>query len=79
MKDLIRTEGKSAKGKDLKARLETGQPFPDELVIDIVRQRLNKPDCQINGWILDGCPTTPEQIIKLDDLGIIPSLVVVLD
>jgi len=40
---------------------------------------LEKPDCKINGWILDGCPTTNEQIAALNDLGIIPSLVITLD
>ena len=33
---------------------------PDDLIIDLVRERLSKPDCKINGYILDGCPTTPE-------------------
>lgn len=52
---------------------------PDELIIDLVKTRLSKPDCKLNGWILDGCPTTPEQIAKLTQLGITPSLVVALD
>ena len=29
---------------------------PDDVLIDLVRERISKPDCQINGWILDGCP-----------------------
>jgi adenylate kinase family enzyme len=29
---------------------------PDELVLNLVKERLSKPDCKINGWILDGCP-----------------------
>jgi hypothetical protein len=33
---------------------------PDDIVIDLIRERLSKPDCKINGWVLDGCPTTPE-------------------
>ena len=49
------------------------------MIIDLVRERLSKPDCKINGYILDGCPTTPEQIMKLQELGIYPSLVVALD
>lgn len=52
---------------------------PDDLIIDLVRGRLNKPDCKINGYILDGCPTTPDQINSLTQLGIIPSLVIVLN
>ena len=44
-----------------------------------MKTRLEKPDCVINGWILDGCPTTNEQIATLNDLGIVPSLVITLD
>ncbi len=51
---------------------------PDDMVITLVQERLDKPDCKINGYILDGCPTTNEQILKLAELGIVPSLVVAL-
>lgn len=44
-----------------------------------MKTRLEKPDCKINGWILDGCPTTSEQIARLTELGIAPSLVITLD
>lgn len=53
--------------------------MPNELVIDLVKERLERPDCKINGWILDGCPSTPEQIALLNENGIVPSLVVTLD
>ena len=52
---------------------------PNELIIDLVKTRLEKPDCKINGWILDGCPTTNEQIAALNELGLVPSLVITLD
>lgn len=52
---------------------------PDELVMELVKERLSRPDCAINGWILDGCPSTEEQISKLKDLGFSPQLVVELD
>lgn len=45
----------------------------------MVKERLEKPDCKINGWILDGCPSTPEQIAALTEHGITPSLVITLD
>jgi adenylate kinase family enzyme len=45
----------------------------------MVKERLDKPDCRLNGWILDGCPSTPEQIAALTELGVSPSLVVTLD
>lgn len=52
---------------------------PNELIIDLVITRLEKPDCKINGWILDGCPTTAEQIASLNEHGILPTLVITLD
>ena len=29
---------------------------PDDIIIDLVRERLDRPDCRTNGWILEGCP-----------------------
>lgn len=29
---------------------------PDDIIIDLVRDRLERPDCRTNGWILEGCP-----------------------
>jgi adenylate kinase family enzyme len=29
---------------------------PDDIIIDLVRDRLERPDCRMNGWILEGCP-----------------------
>jgi adenylate kinase family enzyme len=53
------------------------------MIIDLVKKRLDMPDCKINGWILDGCPTTIEQINMLNtngiNHGITPSLVITLD
>ncbi|MDP7323549.1 MAG: nucleoside monophosphate kinase, partial [Candidatus Woesearchaeota archaeon] len=37
----------------------------DEVVIQIVKDRLAKPDCQ-NGFILDGFPRTKPQAVALD-------------
>ena len=32
---------------------------PDDIIIDLVRDRLERPDCRTNGWILEGCPINP--------------------
>ena len=41
--------------------------MPDELVIDMIRERLVQPDAQ-SGWLLDGFPRTVPQAHALDDL-----------
>jgi adenylate kinase len=40
--------------------MERGQLVPDDLLIAIVRDRLEKPDCA-GGWVLDGFPRTLKQ------------------
>lgn len=47
-------------GKKAKGYIDKGELVPDELVIDLVKDRLNQEDCQ-NGFILDGFPRTINQ------------------
>lgn len=51
-------------GKLAKGFIDKGLLVPDEVVIDIVKDRLNASDCK-NGYILDGFPRTVEQAISL--------------
>lgn len=56
-------------GLKAKAYIEAGQLVPDEVVIGIVRDRLQKDDCK-DGFILDGFPRTIPQAEALDRMGI---------
>ena len=56
-------------GKTVKACTESGALVPDEVVINIIKGRLAKPDCA-NGFILDGFPRTVPQAEALRDLGV---------
>lgn len=47
-------------GKKVKAVVEKGQLVSDEIMIELVKQRLTQPDCQ-QGFLLDGFPRTIEQ------------------
>ncbi len=47
-------------GLSAKAYVEKGELVPDEVVIGIVKERLQAPDCQ-KGYILDGFPRTVKQ------------------
>ncbi len=52
-------------GNRAKAIMARGDLVPDEVVIEIVRQRLTRPDCK-KGFVLDGFPRTAAQAKALD-------------
>lgn len=55
-------------GKKAKSFMDAGQLVPDEVVIGIVKDRLQEDDCK-NGYILDGFPRTIPQAEALDAMG----------
>lgn len=61
-------------GKKVKALLDSGELVPDELTIDLVRDRLTHSDAQA-GWILDGFPRTTAQAEALDEFAKIDSVI----
>ncbi|EKX54395.1 hypothetical protein GUITHDRAFT_91639, partial [Guillardia theta CCMP2712] len=79
--DALRAE--VAKGSELgqqaKGFMESGGLVPDELIINIVKERLAEPDCQERGWLLDGFPRTGVQAEALEAAGIRPSHFILLD
>jgi adenylate kinase len=56
-------------GKRAKSYSESGKLVPDEIVIEIIKERLVKDDCK-NGFILDGFPRTIPQAEALDKMGV---------
>ena len=63
------TQGDTPLGKIAAQRINAGNLVPDDVVLGIVRQRLDEPDCA-SGVLLDGFPRTQQQARSLDeDLG----------
>jgi len=54
-------------GKKAKSYMDKGLLVPDELVIELVEDRLNKDDAK-NGFLLDGFPRTVAQGVSLDSI-----------
>ena len=52
-------------GKKAKTIMDAGQLVPDDLMIEMISQRIDEPDCK-NGFILDGFPRTTPQAEALD-------------
>lgn len=57
-------------GKKAKSYMDSGNLVPDEVVIEIIKERLAKDDCK-SGFVLDGFPRTVPQAEALDKMGII--------
>lgn len=57
----------TALGKKAKTFMDKGHLVPDDLIIDLIHERLGEDDCE-NGFLLDGFPRTVEQAEALDTL-----------
>ncbi len=68
---IIRESIKSGSelGNKVKSIIESGKLVSDDIVIEIIKNRLKEDDCK-NGFILDGFPRTVAQADALEKLGI---------
>ena len=60
-------DNRTALGLKAQEYINSGQLVPDDLTIDMIRERLSKPDCR-QGAILDGFPRTVAQAETLDKM-----------
>ena len=67
--DLFRKNLKENTEIGLKAKefMDKGELVPDEVVIEMVKERITEPDCK-NGFILDGFPRTIKQAEMLKEI-----------
>lgn len=67
--DLLREQvaADTPMGRVVKDYVDRGDYVPDDVMVEMIRQRLGQPDAQ-NGFILDGYPRTDSQATELDKL-----------
>jgi adenylate kinase len=67
--DMFRSavEAGTESGREAKHYMDAGELVPDEVVIEIVKDRLADNDAQ-KGFVLDGFPRTAEQAKALDEV-----------
>lgn len=60
--DMLRCEIRNATplGTEAKAYMDRGELVPDDVIVGMVKQRIQAPDCK-NGFLLDGFPRTVAQ------------------
>lgn len=65
--DMLRAAASSGSelGQQAKAVMDAGQLMPDDIMIQIISERISQPDC-VNGFILDGFPRTTAQAEALE-------------
>ena len=68
--DMLRSAIASGTPTGLKAKtyVESGGLVPDEVLIEMVRERLSQADCT-NGYLLDGFPRTVHQAEALNEIS----------
>jgi len=68
--DMVREEIKAQTelGKKIKEYSDKGELVPDEIIINLLAERLRKPDAQ-KGFILDGFPRTLRQAEALEEIS----------
>jgi adenylate kinase len=54
-------------GRKAKDIMDAGQLMPDDLMVKMIGDRIQEPDCE-NGFILDGFPRTVPQAEALDEM-----------
>ncbi len=68
--DMLRAAVKSGSLLGQKARevMDSGELLGDDLIMEMVADRLSEPDCRARGFVLDGCPRTVGQAEALEAL-----------
>lgn len=54
-------------GQEAKSVMDAGKLMPDDIMVQIISDRISEPDCA-NGFILDGFPRTTAQAEALDKM-----------
>ncbi len=67
--DMLRAarDAQTDVGRKADEYMSKGELVPDEIIVQIIAERLNEPDCQA-GYLLDGFPRTIAQAEALDGM-----------
>ncbi len=69
--DMLRAAVKEGSALGLKAKeyMDTGKLVPDDVIIGLVKERIQQPDCE-KGFLFDGFPRTIPQADAMKEAGV---------
>ena len=69
--DMLRqaVANKTPLGNKIKSIMDAGSLVPDDVIIELVKERIKQPDCE-KGFLLDGFPRTVKQAQALSASGV---------
>ena len=75
--DILRESVRKATPLGIKAKgyMDAGQLVPDDVVVDLIRERIKQPDCE-RGTLLDGFPRNIPQAEALEKMMLVDGLVI---
>lgn len=78
--DMLRAAVKAGTelGKKAKAYMDSGGLVPDDVIIGLVKERIQEDDCR-KGFLFDGFPRTIPQADAMKDAGVVIDAVVEID
>ena len=68
----------TALGNKMKDFIDRGELVPDDIVVEMVKERLKEDDCK-SGYILDGFPRTVSQAMIMEELPILIDVALEID
>ncbi|MCO5575012.1 hypothetical protein L7F22_028809 [Adiantum nelumboides] len=79
--DLLRAEvaAGTENGRRAKEYMTRGELVPNEIIVNMVKERLNQPDAQQKGWLLDGYPRSKSQADAIEAAGLRPDVFILLE
>ena len=74
--DLLRAEvaAGTPAGKKAKSFMDNGDLVPNEVVVEMVKNKLAEPEVEQKGWLLDGYPRSAEQAEAIESEDIRPDI-----